>query len=110
MASKLTTENMEYIIRTIPRMNLDKNKGICEFYMDGDMSIGVSYEDLKQYQGVVFKDVYIFNIFLGDEYINIEGEYQWKDNQFEALEALEDQTLDIIKILTAEWNRLVDVT
>lgn len=64
-----------------------KNKGIYEFFPYGLLtkkSIGISYEDIDDE-----KDVYIYNIFVGDEYINISNRGT-KDNPLptEVLEEL----------------------
>ena len=53
--------------------SLQKNQGITEFFMIGNISIGISYEDGNIEDGEE-EDRYILNLFLGDEYLNISYE------------------------------------
>ena len=53
--------------------------------MENNKSIGISYEDIDG------ELVYIFNIFVNDEYINIDGEYE--------------SIYDAVEIVTNEWNK-----
>lgn len=64
----MTKEKMREIIALTPYSELEKNQGICEFFFDGNMSIGVSYEDDEERGG----ERYIYNIFIDGEYVNIE--------------------------------------
>ena len=63
------------------------DKGIYVFYIEWNKYIGVSYETNEE--GSVG---YIFNLFLGDEYINVCGFYA---NIFDAVDAV-----------TEAWNKL----
>lgn len=48
---------------------LEKNSGIYEFYTEGSITAGISFEDDEE-----GKDTYIFNLFWNnDEYINIDS-------------------------------------
>lgn len=94
---KMTYERMKGIIaENVPFSKLKKDKGICEFYAmhcnDSGInkSIGISYEDIDDEH-----DVYIYNIFIDSEYINISG-HGTKDNR------LPD---DVLTELVAEWNK-----
>ena len=69
----------------IPLEGLGVDSGICEFHMENNKSIGISYEDIDG------ELVYIFNIFVNDEYINIDGEYE--------------SIYDAVEIVTNEWNK-----
>lgn len=61
--------------------------GIFIFYCNGNKSIGASYEHSEETGELV----YIFNLFIDDEYINICGEYK---NIFDGASAILD-----------EWNK-----
>lgn len=69
----------------IPLEGLVVDSGIWEFHMENNKSIGISYEDIDG------ELVYIFNIFVNDEYINIDGEYE--------------SIYDAVEIVTNEWNK-----
>lgn len=59
----MTIKEMENVFTTeIPLEGLAADSGIYEFHIEGDKSIGISYEHIEG------NLVYIFNIFLGDEY------------------------------------------
>lgn len=78
-------KEMESIFATeIPFERLVVDSGICEFYAKDNKSIGISYENIDG------KLVYIFNLFIDDEYINIGGEYE--------------SIYDAVEIVTNEWN------
>lgn len=82
----MTVKEMEYIFATeIPLERLVVNYGIYEFHLEGDKSIGISYENIEG------NFVYIFNIFLDDEYINICGEFEC--------------IYDAVETVTEEWNK-----
>lgn len=67
--------------------------GITEFYTGKNkMSIGVSYEDIDEE-----KNVYIYNIFCGDEYINISNHGRYGDRLPDA----------VVNELTERWNELI---
>ena len=97
----MTTESMKQVImENVPFSELSKNKGIYEFFEPGDnnpgfkpknMSLGISYEDADDE-----KDVYVYNIFIGEEYINISGRGS-KENP------LPD---DVLSELVETWNSL----
>ena len=82
----MTTKEMENIFTMeIPLEGLVVDSGVYEFHLEENKSIGISYENIEG------KLVYIFNIFLGDEYINICGEFE--------------SIYDAVEIVTEEWNR-----
>lgn len=88
--AKLTENEMEQILQNeIPLESLVVDSGICEFHEEDGVSIGVSYEHIGLGTHCVG---YIFNLFAGDEYISISGEYE--------------SIFDAVKILTEEWNKL----
>lgn len=77
----LTPELVRRIVEeNVPLQELEKNSGIFEFYEDGRLSIGVSYEDIEKHEGEWLRDVYVFNVFVDGEYLNVEGEYDRKPN------------------------------
>lgn len=93
----MTAEKMKQIImEEVPFSTLLKNQGIYEFYEQGDNSLGISYEDICYEDVDEEKDVYIYNIFVGKEYINICG-HGTKENP------LPD---DVLKELVKNWNDL----
>lgn len=70
--------------------DLQKNKGICEIYETDGKSIGISLEDLEE-----TPHAYIYNLFVGSEYINISGHG-----------CLNDPLPDcVLQELTSTWNR-----
>ena len=77
------------IMNSVPFEELEKGKGIFEFFKQGDKSIGISYEDIDDE-----KDVYIYNIFVDDEYTNIGG-HGTKTMVV---------TMDILRELVDVWN------
>lgn len=82
----MTIEQMECIFtHKIPLEGLALDSGIWEFYIENDKSIGISYENIDG------RLVYIFNLFVRYEYINISGEYE--------------SIYDALEIVTNEWNR-----
>lgn len=82
----LTEKEMELIFQNeIPLEGLTIDSGIYEFHEDKGKSIGVSYERLGD------TPAYIFNIFIGDEYINISEAF-WS-------------IYDAVKAVTEEWNK-----
>lgn len=82
----MTVKEMENIFTMeIPLESLVVDSGIYEFYVENDKSIGISYEHIEE------NLVYIFNIFLGDEYINIGGEFE--------------SIYDAVETVTEEWNK-----
>lgn len=66
--NKTLLENL--LKNEIPLDKLVLNAGIYEFYQDGERSLGVSYECNDDGD-----NVYIFNVFLNGEYVNVDGEY-----------------------------------
>lgn len=92
----MTIEKMRKIImESVPFSQLEKNRGIYEFYNDNESekSLGISYEDIDDK-----KDVYIYNIFIGSEYINISGEGTKKN----------PLPNDILEQLVKEWNMVTN--
>lgn len=86
----LTEKEMREIFQNeIPPLEEIKiDSGICEFHKKGNKSIGVSYEHINFDTPHVG---YIFNLFIGEEYINISGDFE--------------NIYDAIKIVTEEWNK-----
>lgn len=64
----MTEDKMREIILGAPLDELIKNGKIDEFYEEGDLSIGVCYQD-REYDNT---GQYIYNIFFRGEYINID--------------------------------------
>lgn len=92
----MTIEKMRKIImENVSFSQLEKNKGIYEFYNDNESekSLGISYEDIDDK-----RDVYIYNIFIDSEYINISGEGT-KENPLPN---------DILEQLVKEWNMVTN--
>lgn len=88
----MTVEKMkQIIIDSVPFTQLEKNKGIYEFHIEGGISLGESYEDIDDK-----KDIYIYNIFIGSEYINICGE------------GTKEEPLpnNVLSELVKEWNSI----
>lgn len=82
----MTVKEMEDIFAMeIPLEGLTVDSGIYEFHVKNHKSIGVSYEYIDD------KPVYVFNIFLGNEYINICGEFK--------------SIYDAVETVTNEWNK-----
>lgn len=79
----------EIIDKNFPS-SFEKNNGIVEFYTEENKSIGVSFEDIEEE-----KDVFIYNIFVNGEYINIPG-YGTKEAPI---------SRDILHKLMHEWNK-----
>lgn len=66
---KITIDEMrQLILSNITFSELEKNKGIYEFGNIKGKSIGISFEDMDDES-----NVYIYNLFIDDEYINIEN-------------------------------------
>lgn len=83
----MTTIEMKKVFQEeIPTDELVADSGIFEFHFENGKSIGVSYEHNENNNLG-----YIFNIFLGDAYVNISGEFE---NIFDAVE-----------VVTNEWNK-----
>jgi hypothetical protein len=71
---KIISENYS----TVDQLNKAKNHGIYEFELDGlPLSLGISFEDLEEIDGV-----FIFNVFVKEEYINIPGQAILDNGQF----------------------------
>ena len=89
----MTAEKMREIIeKNISFDSLGKDKGICVFYEAGTLSVGISFESESPDGEEMAR--YIYNLFLGDEYVNIGG-YGTLDNP------LPD---DVIQEMVQEWN------
>lgn len=81
---------------------LEKNTGIYEYPITDTVTLGVSFEDVEKYDDVFYNDVYIFNLFLKGEYINIEGEYRRNpDGSFLSVDSPE---IDIYSLLADTCN------
>lgn len=109
----MTPSSMKRILSNeIPFSQLKKNAGIFEFYEDGNLSIGISWEDSPE----MGREVYVFNLFVYDktevfsycedgspnyasEYINIEGAYT-RD---------EVSCSNLCRLLTDRWNEYIDL-
>lgn len=91
----MTANEMKQIIETkVPFSDLIKNSGIYELDTDGDISIGVSFEEDED-----GNDRYIYNLFWQeDEYINI---YSVGNSEAPINE-------EIINELVEAWNSLLD--
>lgn len=82
----MTIKQMEDIFTMeIPLEGLVVDSGIWEFHIENNKSIGISYEYIEE------KPVYIFNIFIDGEYVNIDGNYE--------------SIYDAVEIVTNEWNK-----
>jgi hypothetical protein len=71
--TKTSSQILDFINTKIPFNKLKKNEGIFETNViensdNSDISIGVSYEDNDNGE-----EVYIYNVFVEDEYINISS-------------------------------------
>ena len=85
--SKLTEKEMREILRDeVPLYLIQVDNGIFEFHEDGNMSIGISYEQLG-----INCTGYIFNLFKNGQYISIPNSY--------------NNIYDAVEVLTEEWNR-----
>lgn len=83
----MNIEEMKNVFATeIPLEGLAIDSGIYEFHEENGKSIGVSYEHSEE-TGL---PIYIFNIFLDDQYVNISGEFV--------------SIYDAVEIVTNEWN------
>lgn len=87
----ITEQDARKITSLAPAEAKNLNAGIVILYQDGKSEIGVSHE--TAYDGKTGQ-IYIFNIFIGSEYINIPGQYRESE--------LQDPKL--IKTLTETWN------
>lgn len=87
------------IVKTnFPYNELKKNKGISEFYTDGPMSIGVSFEDCDIDDRN--EEVYVYNLFYRDQYIDISSTSGYgRPNDLLPLEVLNH--------LCMVWNKLL---
>lgn len=64
------TQLENILMEEIPLEGLAIDSGIYEFHQDGEKSMGVSFEH-NEYGN----EVYIFNVFWNNQYINVAGEY-----------------------------------
>jgi hypothetical protein len=95
--------------------DIKSNSGIHEIYKepyeDGFMSIGVSkesIESLRMYSKEEIdkkglKDVYIFNIFIDEEYIAVDGTYEKVGDSFKDIE---NHNIDGMRKLSRQWDEL----
>lgn len=92
--SAITLEKVtEFINNNVDFSSLQKDKGISEFRISNTISLGVSFES-KGPDGE--SDIYVYNLFWNDEYINISG-FGTKDNPTPD---------DVVVELTKVWNDL----
>ena len=91
----MTEKEMKDIVNELcPWESLKKNQGITEINVeDNEIFIGVSHEDIDE-----LNDIYIYNLFYKDEYINISG-YGTIENRLPEF---------IVQELTTSWNSLTD--
>ena len=60
-------------IRNLDLGSVKKDSGITEFCFHENLSAGISFETLEEPDA---GEGYIFNLFLGDEYINLSGTFR----------------------------------
>lgn len=83
----MTRERLEDIFTMdIPLEGIALNSGIYEFYHSGNRSIGISFED-EVIDNNPDRAVYIFNLFVDGDYVNIGGYYE---SIYDALDAVLD--------------------
>lgn len=85
----MTCNIMQTFIKSIDFSGIKKDAGIYEFDIKAGQSIGVSFEIIED------EDVYVYNIFAGDAYINISA-MGTKEKPV---------TKDVIRELTEVWNQ-----
>ena len=92
----MTVDEMKQLIETeVPFDSLKLNASVVEFYAADKLSIGISYETDDE-----GKECYIYNLFCGDEYINIAG----------AASKEEKVNADVLHELVDAWNWYIDIT
>ena len=69
----LTVSKLKNLLNEEFLSSLKKNEGITEFFMIGDISIGISFEDGDVNVGEE-EERYILNVFFNGDYINIDYE------------------------------------
>lgn len=89
----MTTQEMKEIVEKAPFETLKKDEGISEYHQVGDISIGVSYETDEADNG---REVYVWNLFLLDDYINISERTSTKERC----------SSELLKELSEMWNEL----
>lgn len=85
----MTCNIMQTFIESIDFSGIKKDAGIYEFDVNAGQSIGISFETISG------EDVYVYNIFAGDEYINISATGTKE----------KPVTEDVIGELTEVWNQ-----
>ena len=80
---------MQSFIESIDFSGIKKDAGIYEFDVKAGQSVGVSFENIED------EDVYIYNIFAEDAYINISATGTKG----------KPMTEDVIRELTEVWNQ-----
>lgn len=88
-AKYLTPYKLQKLVSKLDIKEENKDKGIDEFYVYDGQSLGVSYES---------ENTLIYNIFLGEEYVNISGNGTLQ-------ERLSDE---IARELVDTWNKFID--
>lgn len=68
---KMTVEKIKSILTKEIIQNLEKDKGITEFYNEGNLSLGISFETGDVNDGEE-AERYILNVFFESEYFNVE--------------------------------------
>lgn len=86
----MTKSKFNLILHNIDFNTIKVNKGIYEFPIKDNITLGVSYEKLDEF----LTNMYIFNLFVDKEYINICGEYE---NPFEAIDILFEEYQKYVK-------------
>lgn len=83
----MTEQKVKDMITESLISELEKDKGITEIYKENDLSIGISFETGDTAIGEE-PEIYILNLFVKDEYINIEyfpGNKGLNDDTFRAV-------------------------
>ena len=96
----MTPDKTKTIVsESIQDVNVRINQGITEIYGSGNQSLGVSYEHWPE----TGEDIYIFNLFVQDEYINIAGAYrQTPDSSFQDIHG--SSKTELFSMLSDAWN------
>lgn len=88
-------------IRNLDLGSVKKDSGITEFCFHENLSAGISFETLEEPDT---GEGYIFNLFMGDEYINLSGIFRKDGGSFTEIDTgkrIEDvvaERLNVLKI------------